>query len=83
MVAGIWAVDRGSTTLETHNGVNSYASAPLLGTTGRTTISPGWNGCRNHMDKSIGQVTGLTGENSSEEEDDTLMCVVAKHNDKN
>jgi hypothetical protein len=65
MVAGNWAADRDNTTLETHNGVNSYASTSLLGTTGQTTKSPGWNKCRNHhVDKSIDQVTGLTGENS-------------------
>jgi hypothetical protein len=80
MVAGIWAADQDNTTLQTHNGVNSCANATLLGTTGQTTISPGWNICRNHhVDKIIDQATR---ENSSED-DDTLMYVVEKDTDKN
>jgi hypothetical protein len=70
MVAGIWAADQFST-LETHNGTNSYASAAAPGL-GQTTTSPGWNRCPKDMDKSINQATGLAGKRSSEE-DKTLM----------
>jgi hypothetical protein len=64
MVAGIWAADQGNT------------SAPLLATTGQTTISPGLNQCHNDVGKIIDQATGLLRverENSLEEDDDTLM----------
>jgi hypothetical protein len=85
MVAGIWAADQGNTALETHNGVNSYVSSALGTSKGQTTTIPGWNNCRNHhVDESIDQATGLLRgkrENSSEEDDDTLMCAVENHTD--
>jgi hypothetical protein len=58
MVAGIWAADQGKSTLETHNNVNSYASASLGTSKGQTTTIPGWNKCPNAVDWSIDQATG-------------------------